>query len=163
SRPTGELARLVKVSRRRFKGWQLRDEPFLEPQRVAAVLVIFPQPAKLPIAALAIACDRNVVGHMHFEADGAAGGAGRRPRGRLGGASMPPRGRSSRARPRSNKGAPTASALETGRLPFPRAQPPLAPRSLRRSMIAGTAAGCGATDDQCRRPDARARRARRYR
>ena len=70
----------MEVGRRRRGGGKM--EPLLETQRIAAVLVVAAQAAELPVAALAVAGDRGVVGLVHLEADGAAVA---RERGRLGG------------------------------------------------------------------------------
>src|SRR6516165_4814310 len=71
-------------------GAQVGDEPLLETQRIAAILVVAAMTSKLLVAALAVARDRGVVGHVHFETDGAAAARGRGRFGGRGAASLPP-------------------------------------------------------------------------
>ncbi len=75
-RAAGELGGLVEVRRRR-RG-ERSVEPLLEPQRIAAVLVVAAQAAELAVAALAVARDGGVVGDVDLEADGAAAARERR-------------------------------------------------------------------------------------
>src|SRR5262249_15531184 len=63
---------LVEVWRRALERGNLRDERFLEAQRVAAVLVIALVAAELAVAALAVAGDGGVVGLVHLEPHGEA-------------------------------------------------------------------------------------------
>ena len=72
-------------------------------------------PAELPVAALAVAGDRGVVGLVHLQADGAAAARERRRLGGLEQHRSPPRVRPSAARPRWNRAARPASAAGTAR------------------------------------------------
>ena len=61
----------MKIRRRARERRQVGNEPLFETQGIAAVLVVAANAPELAIAALAVAGDRGVVAHMHFEADGA--------------------------------------------------------------------------------------------
>ena len=66
-RPAGEFGRLVEIGRRRGEARQVRHEALLEPQRVAAVVVVGRVPAEFPVAALAVTRNRRVIRLMDFE------------------------------------------------------------------------------------------------
>ncbi len=102
-RPAGEFGGLVKI-RRRERG-QVGDEPLLETQGIAAVLIVAAMASELLVAALAVARDRGVVGHVHFETDGAAA---TRDRGRFGGREQ------HRADPASSDMGCDRDGIETG-------------------------------------------------
>ena len=114
----------MKIRRRRLRAPGVGDEPLLEPQRVAAVLVVAAMAAELPVAALAVARDGGVIGLVHLEADGAAAarqrGTLRRPRA----ASARRRARPCAGRPRWNRAARRPSAAGTARWPYRRAAAP---------------------------------------
>jgi hypothetical protein len=56
---------------------QIRHEALLEAQGIAAVIVIAANAREFAVTALAVARDRRVVAHVHFEANGAAVARGR--------------------------------------------------------------------------------------
>src|SRR5262249_60862659 len=72
---------------------------------IAAILVVAAMTSELLVAALAIARDRGVVGHVHFEADGATA---TRDRGRFGGREQ------HRAHPASTHLGRDCDGIETG-------------------------------------------------